>query len=238
MTLIRTLLVDDEPISTKHLKNLLSTHAPEIEVISTAKNVDDALEKIYLLKPDLVFLDIELGGESGFDLLTKCGTRKFELIFVTAHNQYGIDAVKAKALDYILKPINKVELLMAVENVIQKINKAISIPSPQTSLTRISLSTIEGLTFVEVNDIIYVESDGRYSRFHLVKDKKMLVTKNLGKFETELASSGFIRIHNSYLVNLSFVEKYVKGRGGNVVLKNGKSLEVSSRKKDDFFDKL
>ena len=241
MTKIKTLLVDDEPISSKHLKAILAKNCPDIEVMAIANNIEDALEKIYTIKPELVFLDIELGGESGFDLLKRTEQKKFEVIFVTAHNQFGIEAVKAHALDYILKPINKVELLIAVDNATKVIHNRTSNqmpPSIGTTQTRLSLPTMEGLLFVELNDIIFIESEGRYSRFYLNNNTKLLVSKNLGEYEDDLKKKGFARIHHSYIVNLSFVEKYIKGRGGYVILKNGKSLEVSTRKKDDFFEKL
>ncbi len=241
MSKVKTILIDDEPISTKHLKAMLVKNCTDIEIIATANNIDDALEKIYTLKPDLIFLDIELGGESGFDLLKKCTVKKFEVIFVTAHSQFGIDAVKAHALDYILKPINKVELLMAVENAIQIIHEkkaSVEKGTTEKTQTRLSLPTMEGLLFIETNEIVFIESEGRYSRFHLNNSTKLLVSKNLGEYEKELEHKGFARIHHSYIVNLSYVEKYIRGRGGYVILKNGKSLEVSSRKKDDFIGKL
>lgn len=241
MSKVKTILVDDEPISTKHLKAMLSKNCADIDIVATANNIDDALEKIYTLKPDLIFLDIELGGESGFDLLKKCTVKKFEVIFVTAHSQFGIDAVKAHALDYILKPINKVELLMAVENAMQIIQeKKLHIVKGNTEKhhTRLSLPTMEGLLFIEITDIVFIESEGRYSRFHLSNNTKLLVSKNLGEYEKELEQKGFARIHHSYIVNLSYVEKYIRGRGGYVILKNGQSLEVSSRKKEDFIGKL
>ena len=237
MSKIKTLLVDDEPISTKHLKALLEKYAPDIDVIASANNIENALEKIYTLKPELIFLDIELAGESGFDLLKQCEIKKFEVIFVTAHNQFGIEAVKAHALDYILKPINKVELLISIENAVRVIQAKKSSTNEKSS-TRISLPTMEGLTFIEVKDIVFIESEGRYTRFHLNNDSKLLVSKNLGEYEEEMEKKGFARIHHSYIVNLAYVEKYIRGRGGYVVLKNGKSLDVSTRKKDDFFDKI
>lgn len=240
MNKIRTLLVDDEPISTKHLTALLTKYCDSIEIVAKASNVDDALESILTVKPDLIFLDIELGGETGFDLLKKIEFKKFEVIFVTAHNQFGIDAIKAHALDYILKPINKVELILSVEaavNAIQSKRQKAG-PAVEHRNSRISLPTMEGLLLVELDDIIFIESEGRYSRFHLSNNTKLMVSRNLGEFELEMESKGFARIHHSYIVNLSYIQKYIKGRGGYVVLKNGLSLEVSVRKKDDFLDRL
>lgn len=240
MNKIKTLIVDDEPISQKHLTSILQQYCPDLQVVNVASDADEALEKILMEKPALVFLDIELGGESGFDVLKKCANKNFEVIFVTAHNQFGIDAVKAHAFDYILKPINKVELLLSVENVVQLIRSKTNTQaiSKEKTSSRMSIPTMEGITFIELNDIMFIEAEGRYSKFYLTNNSKVVASKNMGEFEVELEHKGFARIHHSYMVNLHFVEKYIKGRGGYVVLKNGKTLEVSIRKKDDFFDKL
>ncbi|MBK7690169.1 MAG: response regulator transcription factor [Bacteroidetes bacterium] len=241
MSKIKTLLVDDEPLSIKHLKTILTKHCEDLDIVGSASHVEEALEKIITLKPELLFLDIELGGESGFEILKRCHSKKFEVIFVTAHNQFGIDAVKNQALDYILKPINKLELLQSVENAVHTIHKkkkSESLSGNEIASQRLSLPTMEGLIFVDLSHITHIESEGRYSRFHLSDNTKHLVSKNLGEYEEDLEKKGFVRIHHSYIVNLSFVEKYIKGRGGYVILKNGKSLEVSTRKKDDFFEKL
>jgi two-component system, LytTR family, response regulator len=236
---IKTLIIDDEPISIKGMEALIENHCEDLELLGSAADEEDGLEKIYTLKPDLIFLDIELGGQTGFDLLKKCSIKNFEVIFVTAHDQFGIDAVKAHALDYILKPINKAEFLMAVSNAVQVIQKKKGVGnSGTTKAHRISLSTLDGIMLVDSADIIFAESEGRYTRFHLNNNTKQLVSKNLGEFESILEAKGFARIHHSYLVNLAYVQKYIKGRGGYVILKNGQSLIVSSRKKDEFIDRL
>lgn len=235
--IIKTLLVDDEPISLKNLESLITSFAPALDVIGKAKSEEDALEAIFSLKPDLVFLDIELGGSTGFDILQKCSQRDFEVIFVTAHNEFGIEAVKAHAFDYILKPVNKTELLMAIDRVVKQIQQKRPTELPLSAgKSKISLSTMEGILFVDAEEVLYAESEGRYTRFHLNNGIKQLVSKNIGEYELLLEAKGFVRIHNSYLVNLHYVQKYIRGRGGYVVLKNGQTLEVSTRKKDDLLD--
>ena len=245
--MIKTLLVDDEPIALKHLEAVISKHAPDLSIVATACSVTEALEKINLYEPDLVFLDIELAGERSFDILTQHTQRNFEVIFVTAHDQFGIQAVKNDASDYILKPINKMELIKAIEKVSKKIQHkkqsepltahVVEITKPR--LSRLALPTMEGLLFVDVTHIMYCESEGRYTCFYMAnEDKKIMVSKNLGEYETSLPPDVFVRIHHHTLVNMNYVDKYVKGRGGYVVLKNGQTLPVSSRKKDSFFDKL
>lgn len=245
--MIKTLLVDDEPIALKHLEAIMSKHAPDLNLVATACSVTEALEKIKLHEPDLVFLDIELAGERSFDILAQHSPRNFEVIFVTAHDQFGIQAVKNDASDYILKPINKTELIKAIEKVSKKIqNKKQSNPlitplaeTAKPRLNRIALPTMEGLLFIDVSHIMYCESEGRYTCFYTSNDdKKIMVSKNLGEYEATLPPDIFVRIHHHTLVNMNYVDKYVKGRGGYVVLKNGQTLPVSSRKKDSFFDKL
>lgn len=245
--MIKTLLVDDEPIALKHLEAIIGKHAPDLSIVAKACSVTETLEKIKLHKPDLVFLDIELAGERSFDILAQNSPRNFEVIFVTAHDQFGIQAVKNDASDYILKPINKMELIKAIEKVSKKIehNKQSNpitttmVETVKPRLNRLALPTMEGLLFVDVSHIMYCESEGRYTCFYTSNDdKKIMVSKNLGEYETILPPDVFVRIHHHTLVNMNYVDKYVKGRGGYVVLKNGQTLPVSSRKKDGFFDKL
>ena len=245
--MIRTLLVDDEPLALKHLTAIIGKQAPELEIVATATSVTEALEKIKLCNPDLVFLDIELSGETSFEILSALKYRHFEIIFITAHDQFGIQAVKQDATDYILKPINKTELIKAIEKVSKKIEdkklrSPVETPSFETTkntLSRLALPTLEGLLFVDISNLMYCESEGRYTRFYMAdENKKILVSKNLGEYESLLPANTFIRIHHHTLVNINFVDKYIKGRGGYVVLKNGQTLAVSSRKKDTFFDKL
>ncbi len=243
--MITTVLVDDEPLALKHLANLLEKNCPELSIVGQSASVTQAVEAIKRQAPDLVFLDIELAGEKSFDVFEKLKSADFEIIFVTAYSQFGIQALKHGATDYVLKPINKKELFDAVEKVVKKIQKRKSQLTgvTQENLTnssgRLALPTLEGLLFVDVANIIYCESEGRYTRFHLADEsKEILVSKNLGEYEAQLPSSTFIRIHHQSIVNIHYVHKYVKGRGGYVVLKNGKNITVSSRKKDEFFDKL
>ncbi len=239
--MITALIVEDEPIAIKHLASMIAKSCPHVDVKARARSVGEALEQIRLLKPELVFMDIELAGNSSFEILEQTAQRNFELIFVTAHDRFGIKAVKHEAVDYVLKPINKLELINAVEKATKRIYlKRASVPVVnQQGKNRLALPTLEGLLLIDTDKIMYCESEGRYTNFYLAGDhKKIMVSKNLGEYETSLPSHLFVRIHHSTLVNINYVEKYVKGRGGHVVLSNGKELPVSSRRKDDFFDKL
>lgn len=245
--MIKTILVDDEPIAVKHLTSIIEKHCPQLSIVATACTVSEAVEKINSLNPELVFLDIELSGEKSFDILQQARQRSFELIFVTAYDQFGIQAVKHGAMDYILKPINKTELIDAIEKAGKKIYRkktAATAGTPpaeniKNTIGRLALPTMEGLLFVDTDSIMYCESEGRYTRFYLAdENKEILVSKNMGEYEVLLPEAMFIRIHHQSIVNLRYIHKYVKGRGGYVVLKNGKNIPVSSRKKDDFFDRL
>jgi len=244
--MITALLVDDEPIALKRLASIITKSCPQVKILDNAKSVREAIEQIRRLKPELVFLDIELAGSSSFEILDDMEQRNFELIFVTAYDDFGIRALKHEAIDYVLKPINRAELINAIEKATKKIyQKRGALQTPNNNginkpqINRLALPTMEGLVFVDIDKIMYCESEGRYTRFFLAEDdKKILVSKNLGEYEASLSPNLFIRIHNSSLVNFSYIEKYVKGRGGYVILRNGKILPVSSRRKDDFFDKL
>ncbi|HTN17549.1 MAG TPA: LytTR family DNA-binding domain-containing protein [Chitinophagaceae bacterium] len=235
--MIQAILIDDEPFALKNLQSVLEKYCPQVMVSATAASVTDGLEKIRKLKPDLVFLDIELSGQNSFELLDQLSEPDFEKIFVTAHSHFGIQAVKHNASDYVLKPIDKAELIDAVDKAERRIYTRRILREQQAYIknNRLALPTLEGLLFVDLNKVMYCESDGRYTRFYLTaQEKKILVSKNIGEYEVILPAAKFVRIHSQYIVNLDHVEKYLKGRGGSVVLSNGTELEVSARKKDHF----
>ncbi len=242
--MIRTILIEDEPIALKHLMTLLRKYCPQIQVVATAATIEEGKLELLQHQPELVLLDIELSGHNSFELLEQVATIDFEKIFVTAHEQFGIQAIKHGATDYVLKPIDKLDLTEAVERAAAKIytkrmlaNRKQIIESNFNYAHRLSLPAQDGLIFVDIQKIMYCESEGRYTRFYLAhQDKRILVSKNIGEYEILLPKQIFIRIHSHYIVNLSYVEKYVKGRGGYVMLSNGAHLDVSVRKKDDFLD--
>jgi two-component system LytT family response regulator len=243
--MISTILIDDEPLALKNLASLIGKHCPQLNVQATATSATEGLEQLNYFKPELVFLDIELAGNNSFELLNQANTLDFEKIFVTAYDQFGIQAIKHGASDYVLKPINKMELFDAIAKAEKKIYikrrlaRQDSTERPESTNNRIALPTIDGLLFIDVNKILYCESEGRYTRFYMAEhEKKILISKNIGEYELLLPQKTFVRIHSHYIVNLSYVEKYVKGRGGYVILTNGKMLEVSARKKDDFFGSI
>ncbi len=240
--MITTLIIEDEPLSVKYLEGIITRSCPMLTVVGTACSVADAFEQIHRLKPDLVFLDIELAGQSSFDLLRQLPHAGFEIIFVTAHDTFGIQAVKHNAADYILKPVNKIEFLNAVEKVSKRIHaKRPGAPAAnlKASPARLALPSMQGLILVDLDKIAYCESEGRYTRFYFADgNKKILVSKNLGEYEAILPPDLFVRIHHHAIVNMLYVCKYVKGRGGYVVMTDGKQLPVSIRKKELFLEWL
>jgi len=244
--MISTIIIEDEPLSIKHIAGIISRFCPMLEIRGTADSVTEAFEQIHLLKPELVFLDIELAGQNSLELLDRLNHSEFELILVTAHDQYGIQAVKHNAADYVLKPIDKMEFLNAVEKAVKRIQikklagSAAALSDYQKFPSgRLTLPSMDGLLFVDIDKIAYCESEGRYTRFVLAEGaKQILVSKNLGEFETILPPDRFVRIHHHSIVNIGHIEKYVKGRGGYVIMKDGKQLSVSFRKRDSFLYKL
>ena len=243
---MRAILVDDEKELLKFLELMISKHVPELEVVGACDNPADAVEKIKTLKPDIVFLDIQLREVTGFELLDQLGPRDFELIFTTSHESYALKALKAGALDYLVKPVQLEDLRTAVEKVrmkrisatsTQQLEMLMSYFKPaKPKVRRVALTASDHLVFVDTNDIIYCESDSNYTTFFLVKGDKVVVSKTLKDVEEILEGDDFFRIHASYLVNMKHVSKFTRGDGGHVVMSNNQQLTVSRKKKDEFFE--
>jgi len=246
--MIKTVIVDDEENNVGTLQSLLTQFCPEIEIIGTAGNAKQAFTIINELQPQLVFLDIEMPMGNGFDLLEKLMPVNFEVIFVTAFDQYAITAFKYAALDYLLKPVSIDELKRAVnrsviriaeKNVNNRIESLIAnFRSEAQGLKKIGLPTAEGLVFEEIENIMHLQAESNYTLVYIRNKKKMTITKSLKEFEDLLPASIFCRLHHSHIVNLNYITKYYKGRGGYVELTDGTTVEVSTRKKDDFLEKF
>ena len=246
--MIKTVIIDDEENNIGTLQSLLKQFCPEIEIIGTAGNAKQAFTIINELQPQLVFLDIEMPMGNGFDLLEKLMPVNFEVIFVTAFDQYAITAFKFAALDYLLKPVSIDELKRAVnrsviriaeKNVNNRIESLIAnFRSEAQGLKKIGLPTAEGLVFEEIENIMHLQAESNYTLVYIRNKKKMTITKSLKEFEDLLPASIFCRLHHSHIVNLNYITKYYKGRGGYVELTDGTTVEVSTRKKDDFLEKF
>ncbi len=236
---IRAVIVDDDKLSIAHLTNLISKNAHEVEIVATFENPEEALEKIPALAPQLLFLDVEMPGLSGFDLLKKLPAINFEIIFTTAHDQYAIRAIRFAALDYLLKPIRPDTVQETIDRVKEKLTQKQnghekSLPlNNDKELNNLAIPTLEGLLFVNLEDVVRCESDDKYTKIYQADKKMILASRTLGDFEDLLGTSGFFRIHKSHLINLKHLKRYIKGEGGQVVMSDGSTLDVSRRKKDD-----
>ncbi|MCR9181690.1 MAG: LytTR family DNA-binding domain-containing protein [Flavobacteriaceae bacterium] len=243
---ITAVIVDDEKHSRETLKNLLENFCKGVEIVALAANIQEALELIPASNPDVVFLDIELQTGTGFDILTQLPEINFEVVFTTAFDQYAIKAVKFSSLDYLLKPIDLEELQEAVEKVkiaknkgdYNKQLKTLLQNINQPSLTKICLATSEGFEFINTADILYCEAGGSYTTFILNSNKKLLVSKHLKEYEGLLIENHFMRVHNSYLINLKEVKKYVKADGGYIVMNNDEIVSISRGKKESFLEAM
>ena len=246
--MINAVIIDDEPKNIKVMTNMLKEFCPQIRLVGDAHNSNDGKELILQKKPELVFLDIEMPYGNGFDLLDSLMPVDFEVVFVTAFDKYILQALKYSALDFLLKPLNIDELKNAVQNAelrIRKnsINQQLGIlldnfKKREAGLKKIALPTLEGLDFILIEDIIRCEAQGAYTKIHISNSKKILVSKPLKDFENLLPEDIFFRIHNSHLINLNYIKKYNRGRGGLVELEDGSVLEVAARRKDEFLNRF
>ena len=245
--MLRAIIIDDEPKGRSILQQLIALHAPQLTVVGMAANADDGLALIDSHKPDVVFLDVEMPGKSGFDLLRELGNISFKVVFVSAHNHYSLKAIKFHAFDYLLKPIDVDELKQAIAKLFQSANSHTNeqvtemlsaSQSGNNNFGKIAISSISSIDLINVDDILYCEASGNNTFVYLIDNKKIVATKNLKEYEELLTSHRFFRIHHAYLVNLKHVAKYIKGEGGSVILSNQQELEVSRRKKQEFINSL
>jgi two-component system LytT family response regulator len=246
---MRTILVDDEPRGLNSIQKLLQMNCPDVNIVALCSSADEAIDKINSLQPNLVILDIAMPVKDGFDLLRELDDIHFEVIFVTAHNQFMIEAFHFSAIDYLLKPVDDDLLVSAIERAKKRIaEKAGSknietflynVQQKQTPLNmKLCLPSLKGFQVVDLDNILYAESAGNYTNFHFDNKHTICTSKPIYEYEELLSDAGFVRIHKSYLVNLVHVKEYVKGEGGSVVLSNGNEVEVSRRKKDLFLSKM
>ncbi len=236
---LNAILVEDEKLSRDILSNYLQKYCPNINLVGQAENIKEGLKLIENNDLDLVFLDVEMPYGNAFDLLDQVEDRSFETIFVTAYNNYAIDALNAHASYYLMKPIEIDELIKAVnyvesvklkENALQE---KILVPITTGVQGKITIPQQDGFEILETKDIMFCKADDNYTEIYLNTNKKKVVSKTLKYFDEILADSGFARIHKSYLVNINEITKYVKGKGGSVILSNGKELSVSASRKAD-----
>lgn len=245
--MINAIIVDDELKSRESLKILLEDFCTDVRVVELCQNVAEGIDAIKKYRPDVVFLDIQMQRETGFDLLNKLDNVSFELVFTTAYSEFAIKAFKFSALDYLLKPIDIEELQNAVEKAKKRVksnssdrieNLIKNLKADNSENYKIALPTSDGLIFIRMRDIVYCEAESNYTAFHLKDGKKYLVSKTLKDYDELLGEHYFFRIHNSFVINLNEIKKYVRGEGGYVVMNNEVSLDVSKRRKEAFIQKI
>ena len=237
MVKLKTIIVEDEEMSREILRNYLQKYCPKIELVGEASNIEEGLQLIRNQTLDLVFLDVEMPHGNAFDLLEQVGDRSFETVFVTAYNQYAIEALNTHASYYLLKPVSIDELIKAVDYVIQikekenaledKVLKAFN----SDKQGKITIPVQDGFEVLEAASILYCQADDNYTQIFLKNGGKKLVSKTLKYFQDALTDFGFVRVHKSYLININEVTGYRKGKGGTVVLSTGKEVMVSASQK-------
>tara|TARA_R110002167_G_scaffold58974_15_gene167037 strand:+ start:639 stop:1367 length:729 start_codon:yes stop_codon:yes gene_type:complete len=235
---LNAIIIEDESSSREILRNYLAKYCGEVNLLGEAASIKEGLSLIKAQEPDLVFLDVEMPFGNAFDLLDQLPDRNFETVFVTAYNQYAIDALNNHAAYYLMKPINIDELVKAVSYVAEIRQKEEALvdqvlqPNLKGMEGKITLPQLDGFQVLNVKDILYCKADDNYTEIYL-EHKKIVVSKTLKYFEEALAEFPFARIHKSYLVNVNEVVKYRKGKGGSVVISNGKELLVSASRKQE-----
>lgn len=244
--MITALLIDDDQHLRIGLKGLLERHAPEILIVGEADSVQSGIASIEQYKPQVVFLDIRLSDGTGFDILEQVAQRhgkvNSHIVFITAHEQYALMAFKFSALDYLLKPVDPIELKKAIGKVKDAMEKNTSfehidlllenIRKKVDHFKRIALSTTDGIHLFEINDIIRCESHDNYTQFFIKNHKPLLISKTLKEYEELLSEHGFERIHQSHLINLAYLKSYIKTDGGYVIMGDNTKLPIAQRKKE------
>lgn len=239
---LKTIIVDDESQARNSLRSDLHKHVSNIDIVGEADSVESATDLINKLKPDLVFLDINLGDGSGFNVIEKSSFKEFKVIFVTAYDQYAIKAFKVSALDFLLKPVDLDELDKAIEKALSversnRVSEQIGV-FKESSLSsdgerKIVLKELDAIHIVKVKDLVMCEASGIYTTFYINNNKQIVVSKNLKEYEDILEPYGFLRVHNSFLVNASKIEKFEKTDGGFIIMEGGQKVPVSQRKREN-----
>lgn len=247
--MIKAIIIDDDVCFREMIHLLLDDYFPMIQVIAQSESVDGAIKEIDTHHPDLVFLDIEIKGGTGFHVLEKLKNRNFKLIFITAYNEFAIQAIKFSALDYILKPIDEFEFKTGVERAIQEINnhekyspvENLLLNSHERKHKKLVLRSSNDIHIVDIEDLVRCTADNVYTTFHLCSGEKIVISKGLGEYAELLNGYGFIRSHQSHLINLNYVKKLDKMNGGSLILKDKTAIPVSTRQMSqvmEFLNKL
>jgi len=245
---ISVFIVDDEQRAIDTLTKTLNDFLSNVSVVGHATTIEDAYKGIMETKPQLVFLDIEMGSQNGFELLEKFDSIHFHVAFVTAHEEFALKAIKFAAIDYIIKPASISDLKVLLDRVEKQpriIEENIKVKqmfgnflTPDKNEHKITLAIAEGYEFIKVNDIYYVMADGSYTIFCLKDGKKLITSKSLKFFESILDGYGFFRIHNSTLINIKYIKRISKSAGGSVIMEDKEEFSISKSRKDEFMELL
>lgn len=248
MSNLTAIIVDDEKDSRETLRNYIGKYCPQVSILEECANIQEAKKAILKQQPQLVFLDIEMPRGNAFDLLEEWGEINFEIIFVTAFSQYAVQAFNLSAAHYLLKPVDIEELEKAVNSVANRIAQKDKISHAQILIDNITatksqnkklvLPLMEGFDVVKMSEVMYCEAQDNFTCFYFTSGKKSLICRNLKFYETALTDFGFCRVHRSHIINLEYVTRYLKGKGGIVVLEGGKELMVSSNKKAELIRRI
>lgn len=243
--LIGAMIIDDEQRGINALQRLLEVHCPEVAVIAVSTDTDEAVRLIHQHNPSLVFLDIAMPEKTGFQFLNELGHVDFEIIFVTAHNHFALQAFHFSAIDYLLKPVEIDLLKNAIKRVQARLQNKSSNRNLETLLfntqqnrvlpdMKLCIPSLKGFQVVNIREIIYCEASSNYTNFHLTDGTMLCASKSIQEYEELLADAGLIRVHKSFLVNLIHIREYIRGEGGSVLLTNQIEVEVSRRRKEQF----
>lgn len=240
---LKTIIVDDNYNSVQNLQQKIAEFCPDLKVLATSQSPEEAIVLIRQHNPDLVFLDIEMPRMNGFRMLDELDEYDFDIVFTTAYNHYAIDAIRISAFDYLTKPIAIKDLQNTVERLVKTHEMQTrqqfellrqSFTESKSQEDRIAIPTGDGLEFLPIKNILRLESSSNYSKIFLTDGRNMVVTRLLKDFESLLTPYQFYRIHHSHVVNLKYIQKYVRGDGGQVIMNNGDTIDVARRKKDEF----
>lgn len=232
--MINAIIIDDEVIFSDYLKSLISEATKNIDVIAVIDNIPEAIDRISELKPHLVFLDMELPGISGIDFLKHFQIRDYEIIVTTSHKEFALDAIKGDVIEYLLKPIDKMELILAVQKVRRKLESKKSLDQ----IDKLSVFNDNGFDLISKNEILYCHAEKNYTHIHKTNGKSTIVSKTLKEIELQIDSNSFFRVNKSYLINMHHIKRYVRSDGGSVVMENNFEISVSPSSKEELIVRL
>ena len=246
---MNAMIIDDEPDGIGTLSRLLERHCPQVNLVATCTDPLKAHQVIRELSPEVVFLDIQMPAKSGMKILSELPEKAFEVIFVTAHSEYMLQALQYSAADYLLKPVDEDKLVEAVQRAMYRLQYGRQPVRSQVLLhnlynagspvnMRLCIPSLKGFVIVKLEDIVYCQAERSYTVFHFNNSKAMTSSKPLAEYDQLLGDADFLRVHKSFLINLQHVKEYQRGEGGMAIMSNGHEIEISRRRKDVFLERI